>query len=216
MSFASLIALSIGAMFINNFVLSRFLGLCPFMGVSKKTETAMGMGMAVIFVMTMSSAITWIIWTFFLLPTQSNVLYLIFKAFGASVVPAQFDFSYLETIAFILVIASFVQLVEMIIQKSAPSLYEALGIFLPLITTNCAVLGVARLTTMSMHLNFLETIVYAFSAGIGFTIALLLMSGIRERLELADIPKPLQGLPIAFFIAATMSIAFLGFSGLKF
>ncbi len=216
MNFASLIALSISAMFINNFVLSRFLGLCPFMGVSKKTETAMGMGMAVIFVMTMSSAITWIIWTFFLLPTKSNVLYLIFKAFGANVVPAQFDFSYLETIAFILVIASFVQLVEMIIQKSAPSLYEALGIFLPLITTNCAVLGVAELTTMSMHLNFLETIVYAFSAGIGFTIALLLMSGIRERLELADIPKPLQGLPIAFFIAATMSIAFLGFSGLKF
>ncbi|MCD6594748.1 electron transport complex subunit RsxA [bacterium] len=216
MTFGSIIALSIGAIFINNFVLSRFLGLCPFMGVSKKTETAMGMGMAVIFVMTMSAALTWIIWTFFLLPTQSNVLYLIFKTFGASVVPAQFDFSYLETIAFILVIAAFVQLVEMVIQKSAPALYEALGIFLPLITTNCAVLGVAELNTMSMHLNFLESIVNGFSAGIGFTIALLLMSGIRERIELADIPKPLRGLPIAFFIAATMSIAFLGFSGLKF
>ena len=216
MSLASLIALSIGAIFINNFVLSRFLGLCPFMGVSKKTETAIGMGMAVIFVMTMSSAITWIIWTYFLLPGESNVLYLLFHSFGANVKPEQFDFSYLETIAFILVIASFVQLVEMVIQKSAPALYEALGIFLPLITTNCAVLGVAELTTMSMHLNFLETVVYAFSAGLGFTLALLLMSGIRERLELVDIPKPLQGLPIVFITAAIMSISFLGFSGLKF
>ena len=146
MTFGSLVALAISAIFINNFVLSRFLGLCPFMGVSKKTETAIGMGMAVIFVMTMSSAITWIIWTYFLLPGESNVLYLLFRAFGADVRPEQFDFSYLETIAFILVIASFVQLVEMIIQKTAPALYEALGIFLPLITTNCAVLGVENST----------------------------------------------------------------------
>ncbi len=216
MTFGSLIALSISAIFINNFVLSRFLGLCPFMGVSKKTETALGMGMAVIFVMTMSSALTWIIWTYFLLPGKSNVLYLLFHALGANVRPEQFDFSYLETIAFILVIATFVQLVEMIIQKSAPALYEALGIFLPLITTNCSVLGVAELNTMSMHLNFLESLVHGISAGIGFTIALLLMSGIRERLELADIPKPMQGLPIVFITAAIMSIAFLGFSGLKF
>ncbi|MCD6418225.1 electron transport complex protein RnfA [bacterium] len=216
MHIGSLVALSISAIFINNFVLSRFLGLCPFMGVSKKTETAMGMGMAVIFVMTMSSAITWLIWTFFLLPTNSNVLYLIFKLFKSDVVPAQFDFSYLETIAFILVIASFVQFIEMVIQKTAPSLYEALGIYLPLITTNCAVLGVAELNTMSMNLNFLESIIHGFSAGIGFTIALLLMSGIRERLELADIPKPMRGLPITFITAALMSIAFLGFSGLKF
>jgi len=216
MSIGSLVALSIGAIFINNFVLARFLGLCPFMGVSKKTETAMGMGMAVIFVMTMSAAITWIIWTYFLLPTESNVLYLIIKGFGGNVIPAQFDFAYLETIAFILVIASFVQFVEMVIQKTAPALYEALGIFLPLITTNCAVLGVAELNTMSMHLNFIESLVHGISAGIGFTIALLLMSGIRERLELADVPKPLKGLPIAFFVAGIMSIAFLGFSGLKF
>ncbi|RKZ27629.1 electron transport complex subunit RsxA [bacterium] len=216
MHIGSLVALSISAIFINNFVLSRFLGLCPFMGVSKKTETAMGMGMAVIFVMTMSSAITWLIWTFFLLPTNSNVLYLIFKLFKSDVVPAQFDFSYLETIAFILVIATFVQFIEMVIQKTAPSLYEALGIYLPLITTNCAVLGVAELNTMSMNLNFLESLIHGFSAGIGFTIALLLMSGIRERLELADIPKPMRGLPITFITAALMSIAFLGFSGLKF
>ncbi|RKZ32657.1 electron transport complex subunit RsxA [bacterium] len=216
MNFGSLVALAIGAIFINNFVLARFLGLCPFMGVSKKTETAIGMGMAVIFVMTMSSAITWIIWTYFLLPTQANVLYNLFHAFGANVVPAQFDFAYLETIAFILVIATFVQLTEMIIQKSAPALYEALGIFLPLITTNCAVLGVAELNTMSMHLNFLESLVHGISAGIGFTIALLLMSGIRERLEIAEVPRPMKGLPIAFIVAAIMSIAFLGFSGLKF
>jgi len=216
MNFGSLIALAIGAIFINNFVLSRFLGLCPFMGVSKKTETAIGMGMAVIFVMTMSAAITWIIWTYFLLPGESNVLYLIFKAFGKNVVPEQFDFAYLETIAFILVIASFVQFVEMVIQKTAPALYEALGIYLPLITTNCAVLGVAELNTMSMNLNFLESLVHGIAAGIGFTIALLLMSGIRERLELAEVPKPMRGLPIAFIVAALMSMAFLGFSGLKF
>ncbi len=216
MSFGSLVALAISAIFINNFVLSRFLGLCPFMGVSKRTETALGMGMAVIFVMTMSSAITWIIWTYFLLPTKSNVLYLLFKAFGADVTPDRFDLSYLETIAFILVIASFVQLVEMVIQKTSPGLYEALGIYLPLITTNCAVLGVAELNTMSMNLNFLESIVHGFAAGIGFTVALLLMSGIRERLELVDIPKPMRGLPIAFMTAALMSMAFLGFSGLKF
>lgn len=216
MNIGSLVALAIGAIFINNFVLSRFLGLCPFMGVSKRTETAIGMGMAVIFVMTMSSAITWIIWTYFLLPTESNVLYMLFKAFSESVVPEQFDFSYLETIAFILVIATFVQLVEMVIQKTAPALYEALGIYLPLITTNCAVLGVAELNTMSMNLNFLESLVHGISAGIGFTIALLLMSGIRERLELAEVPKPMKGLPITFIVAALMSMAFLGFSGLKF
>ena len=216
MNFGTLVALAISALFINNFVLSRFLGLCPFMGVSKKTETAIGMGMAVIFVMAMSSALTWIIWTYFLLPTESNVLYILFKALGKSVSPEQFDLSYLETIAFILVIAAFVQFVEMVILKAAPALYEALGIYLPLITTNCAVLGVAELNTMSMHLNFIESLVHGISAGVGFTVALLLMSGIRERLELADIPKPMRGLPIAFVTAALMSMAFLGFSGLKF
>jgi electron transport complex protein RnfA len=216
MNFGALISISISAILINNFVLSRFLGLCPFMGVSKKTETAVGMGFAVIFVMTMSSAITWLIWTYFLQPTQSNLLYIIFKAFGSNVTPSSFDLAYLETIAFIIVIASFVQFVEMVIQKISPSLYEGLGIFLPLITTNCAVLGVAELNTMTMNLNFLESIVHGFSAGIGFMIALLLMSGIRERLELSDIPRPMKGLPIAFFTAALISIAFLGFTGLKF
>ncbi len=212
----SILALSVGTIFINNFVLSRFLGLCPFMGVSKKTETAMGMGMAVIFVMTFASMFTWLIWTYFLQGTESNVLYLIAKGTGAAVTPAQFNFEYLETIAFILVIAAFVQFVEMVIQKTAPALYDALGIYLPLITTNCAVLGVAELNSVSMQLDFIRSVIHAFMSGVGFTLALLLMSGIRERLELANIPKSLQGLPIAFFIAATMSIAFLGFSGLKF
>jgi len=186
------------------------------MGVSKKTETAMGMGFAVIFVMAMSSVLCWIIWTFFLVPTESNLFYIFIKATGKAVTPDQFDLTYLETIAFILVIAVFVQLVEMIIRKSAPALYEALGIYLPLITTNCCVLAVVELNSVVMSLNFIASVVHGTAAGIGFTIALLLMSGIRERWETIDIPKPMQGLPIAFITAALMSLAFLGFSGLKF
>ncbi len=215
MDFAKLVAISVNAIFIQNFVVSRFLGLCPFMGVSKKTETALGMGWAVIFVMTMSSALCWLIRTFFLAPTESNVLYAIFKAFGANVSPAQFNLLFLDTIAFILVIAVFVQLVEMIIRKNAPGLYEALGIYLPLITTNCCVLGVVKLNA-GFSYNFLESIVFGCTAGIGFTVALLLMSGIREKFEVSAIPKPMRGMPIAFVTAALMSIAFLGFSGLKF
>ena len=191
----SLVQISIAAILINNFVLSRFLGLCPFMGVSKKLSSAIGMGMAVIFVMTVASMFSWIIYNYILVP---------------------YNVTYLYTIVFILVIASLVQLVEMILQKFSPALYEALGIFLPLITTNCAILGVAVLNTITEDYNFIESIVNGITSGIGFTLALLLMAGIREKLELANIPKPLEGLPIAFIAAGLMAIAFLGFSGLNF
>ena len=195
MNIASLIQISIGAILINNFVLSRFLGLCPFMGVSKKLSSAIGMGMAVIFVMTVASMFSWIIYNYILIP---------------------YKVTYLYTIVFILVIASLVQLVEMFLQKFLPALYEALGIFLPLITTNCAILGVAVLNTVTENYNFIESIVNGITSGIGFTLALVLMAGIREKLELADIPEPLKGLPIAFITASLMAIAFLGFSGLDF
>ena len=192
MDLARLFAIAISAILINNFVLARFLGLCPFLGVSKQLDAAFGMGLAVIFVMTMASTVTFLIYDQVLIP---------------------FGIEYLRTIAFILVIATLVQFVEMVIEKTSPSLYRALGIYLPLITTNCAVLGVAVLNIDKSY-NFLETVVHGFSAGIGFTIALLLMAGIRERLELAEIPESLKGVPIAFIVAGLMSIAFLGFSGL--
>jgi len=174
------------------------------------------MSMAVTFVMTLASAITWLIWQFLLLPTESNLIYQVAKLFGFEATPAAFDLTYLETISFILVIASFVQFVEMVIQKISPTLYSSLGIFLPLITTNCAILGVAELNTITYHYNFLESVVHGFCAGIGFTLALLLMAGIRERLEVANIPKALKGLPLAFIIAGLMSLSFLGFTGLSF
>ena len=193
MGFGEIMAIIIGAIFINNFVLSRFLGICPFVGVSKQLDSAIGMGMAVIFVMTLASIVTWLIYTFILVP---------------------FHIEYLRTINFILVIATLVQLVEMIIQKTSPALYSALGIYLPLITTNCAILGVTVLNIDSKY-NFISSTINGFSAGIGFTLALILMAGIRERLEYAEIPKALKGLPITFIIAGLMSIAFLGFAGLK-
>jgi len=200
MNLASLIQISIGAILINNFVLSRFLGLCPFMGVSKKLSSAFGMGMAVIFVMTVATMFTWPINIFIL---------------------EEHGVGYLKTIVFILVIASLVQLVEMAIQKFSPALYESLGIYLPLITTNCAILGVAILNTgenafTGTSYTFIESIVNAAMSGVGFTLALILMAGIREKLELASIPKPFEGLPIAFITAGLMAIAFLGFSGLDF
>jgi len=188
----TLLLIIISTVFINNFVLARFLGICPFMGVSKKIETAIGMGMAVIFVMTVASAVTWNIQRYILIP---------------------FDLGYLQTIMFILVIASLVQLVEIFIRKASPALYQALGIFLPLITTNCAVLGMAILTIQKDY-NFLEAIVFALSAGLGFTIALLLMAGIRERLEMADVPKPFAGTAAAYVTAGLLSLAFMGFSGM--
>jgi electron transport complex protein RnfA len=196
----SLVQISIGAILISNFVLARFLGLCPFFGVSKRLSSAIGMGMAVVFVMTVASMITWIMNNYILVPLEVE---------------------YLRTIVFILVIASLVQLVEMTLQKFSPALYEALGIYLPLITTNCAILGVALLnaainTFTGEDFTFVESTVNGIMSGVGFTLALVLMSGIRERLELARIPKPLEGLPIAFVTAGLMAIAFLGFGGLDF
>ncbi len=188
----TLILIIISTVFVNNFVLARFLGLCPFMGVSKKIETAMGMGMAVIFVMTVASAVTWNIQRFVLVP---------------------FDLGYLQTIMFILVIASLVQLVEIFIRKASPALYQALGIFLPLITTNCAVLGMAILSIQKDY-NFISAIVFALGSGLGFTLALLLMAGIRERLEMADVPKPFTGTAAAYVTAGLLSLAFMGFSGM--
>ena len=191
MEFKQLLTIVIAAVFIHNFVLSRFLGLCPFIGVSKKLDSALGMGMAVIFVMTMASLVTWMIQHYIL-----NVL----------------GISYLRTIAFILTIATLVQFVEMVIQKSSPQLYSSLGIYLPLITTNCAVLGAAILN-ITDELGLIASLVQGFASGLGFTLALILMAGIRERLEVCAVPKPLEGLPVAFLVAGLMSIAFMGFAG---
>jgi len=193
-----LFAILISTIFVNNYVLSQMLGLCPFIGVSKKLDSAVGMGLAVIFVMTMASFFTYLIYKFILVP---------------------YEITYLRTIAFILIIASLVQLVEMVIEKVSPSLYQALGIFLPLITTNCAVLGVAVLNIESgfvtAEMGLLKTVVQGFGAGLGFMLALLLMAGIRERIELADIPENLRGLPITFVTAGLLAMAFLGFSGMQ-
>ena len=193
-----LFTILIGTIFSNNFVLYQMLGLCPFLGVSKKLDSALGMGLAVIFVMTLASFFTYIIYKFVLLP---------------------YDITFLRTISFILVIASLVQLVEMIIDKVSPALYQSLGIFLPLITTNCAVLGVAVLNInsgfISSEMGLLKAVVQGFGAGIGFTLALLLMAGIRERLELADMSENVRGLPITFITAGLLALAFLGFSGMK-
>ncbi|MGD9014557.1 MAG: RnfABCDGE type electron transport complex subunit A [Candidatus Omnitrophota bacterium] len=197
-----IISTIIGMVFINNFVLSKFLGLCPFLGVSRKIKPAVSMGLAVIFVMTLSGFLTWLVYRFILVPL--NLIYL-------------------RTIVFILVIASFVQLAEMIILKKSPALYRALGIYLPLITTNCAVLGVTVLNINSFFLkgnpveaSFGLSLLQSFFAGVGFTLALLLMSGIRERLDLTDVPEALSGIPIAFIIASLMSLAFMGFNGFRF
>ncbi|MCG8500949.1 MAG: electron transport complex subunit RsxA [Firmicutes bacterium] len=189
-----LIVIALGAILIENFVLVKFLGICPFLGVSRKVETALGMGMAVTFVMVLASLITWLVQTFIL---------------------EHFHIQYLQTIAFILVIAALVQFVEMFVQKASPTLYQALGVYLPLITTNCAVLGVALLN-IQKEFNLIKSLVYGVGAAIGFTLAIVLFAGVRERLEIADIPKPLQGFPIALITAALLSIAFLGFQGLKF
>lgn len=188
----SIFIILVSSIFVNNFVMSKFLGICPFLGVSKKVETAMGMGMAVTFVMVIASIITYFIQHFILVPL---------------------GIEYLQTIAFILVIASLVQFVEMVIQKMSPTLYQSLGVFLPLITTNCAVLGVALLNIQSSY-NLVETIFHGLGAAIGFSLAIVLFAGIRERLELSDVPKSFQGFPIALITAGLMSIAFLGFSGL--
>ena len=183
-----LILLIISAAIVNNVVLSQFLGLCPFLGVSKKVETAGGMGAAVIFVITIASLVTSLIYKFILAPL---------------------DLTYLQTIVFILVIAALVQFVEMFLKKSMPALYESLGVYLPLITTNCAVLGVA-LNSVQYGYNILQSVVY----GLGFTIAIVILAGIREKMEYNDIPESWQGMPIVMVTAGLMSIAFFGFSGI--
>ncbi len=198
MELKALFVILISTIFINNYVLSQILGLCPFLGVSRKLDSALGMGLAVVFVMVMASFFTFLIYKFILIP---------------------YDIAYLRTIAFILVIAGLVQFVEMVIENVSPVLYHSLGIFLPLITTNCAVLGVAVLNTeagfLDGNLGLLKAVVQGLGAGLGFTLALLLMAGIRERLEIADIPENLKGLPITFIVAGLMAMAFLGFSGMK-
>ena len=210
-----LFIIAVYSIFVQNFVLARFLGLCPYIGVSKKMSSAVGMGFSVIFVMTLASAVTWLVYTYFLDPATSLFGY--FSPDGTAP-----DLTFLRTIAFILVIASLVQFIEMFIQKMSPALYKALGIYLPLITTNCAVLGVAVLNIdgnatigIDRSFTFIESIVQGFSAGIGFLIVLILMAGLREKLELKEIPESLKGVPIAFITAGLMAIAFLGFSGLS-
>ena len=191
--FLRIFGIIISAIFVNNFVLSRFLGLCPFIGISKKLDVAIGMGFSMTFVVTMSSIITWPVYHFILVP---------------------FNLEYLNIISFILIIACFVQLVEIFVRKFNPVLYKALGIYLPLITCNCVVLFVTLLNAQG-ELNFIESVIQGFSAGIGFALALILITSIREKLETAKIPESLKGAPMAFIIAGLMSLAFLGFSGLN-
>lgn len=183
----------ISAIFVNNIVLSQFLGICPFLGVSKKISTSLGMGAAVTFVLTLSTIRTYLVQVYVLNP---------------------FGLQYLQTLAFILVIAALVQMVEIILKKVSPALYQALGIFLPLITTNCAVLGVAILVIQRDY-NLLESVVYAFSTALGFAVALVTFAGIREQLALVNIPKGMRGMPIVLITASLLALAFMGFSGLQ-
>lgn len=202
MDVGKFMAIMISMVFVNNFILHKFLGLCSFIGVSKEIKPAVSMGFAVTFVTTMSSIISWLIYKYLLIP---------------------FDITYLRTISFILVIASFVQFVEMVVRKTAPGLYKAFGIYLPLITVNCAVLGVAVLNSEMFFINgkplpdsFLMSLAQGFFAGVGYLLAMALMSGIRERLEMYELPQSLKGVPLAFIIASLMSLAFMGFNGFKF
>jgi electron transport complex protein RnfA len=194
MSFTGLVSIALGAILIQNFIFSQFLGICPFMGVSKKMDTALGMGIAVTFVMGIASVFCWLVNTYLLVPL---------------------GLGYMQTVAYILVIASLVQFVEMFLKKSIPSLYQALGIYLPLITTNCAVLGVVLLNTQNNY-NFLESVVYGVTGGLGFLVAIVLFASVRERLDLTgDAPKSFEGFPIALVSAGLLALAFMGFSGLK-
>ncbi|MDD5019914.1 MAG: RnfABCDGE type electron transport complex subunit A [Candidatus Omnitrophica bacterium] len=198
---AKILAIVISNLFINNYILFKFMGLCPFLGVSKETKPAFSMGLAVIFVLLLSGLMTWTVYQYVLLP---------------------FGIDYMRTVVFILIIAASVQFIEMVILKISPVLYRALGIYLPLITTNCVVLGVTVLNTEDFFAggsavtgSFFYSMLQALFAGLGFMFVLLLMSGIRERLELADIPESMDGLPIAFIVASLMSLAFMGFIGIK-
>ena len=189
----SLLAISLGAILTNNFIFSQFLGCCPFLGCSSKVDTATGMGIAVVFVMGLASAICWVIYTYILVPLQ---------------------LAFLNTLAFILVIAALVQLVEMFLKKSVPSLYSALGIYLPLITTNCAVLGVVLLNVQNNY-NFIESLVYGVTGGLGFMLAIVLFASVRERIAFSDYPECFEGFPICLVSAALVAMAFMGFSGMK-
>ena len=194
MSFASVFSIIIVAIFIENVIFSKFLGICPFLGVSKKTDTALGMGIAVTFIMTLSSFITWLVYHFVLVPS---------------------GLEYLNTIAFILIIAALVQFVEMALKKFIPTLYSALGIYLPLITTNCAVLGIA-LTNITENYSLLFSILNGMFCALGFTLAIWIFACVRERIEYCDIPKAFEGFPIALVTAALLSFAFMGFAGIEF
>ena len=187
------ILIFISAIFVNNIIFSQFLGICPFLGVSKKLDTSLGMGAAVAFVMTLATIVTWLVQKFLLDP---------------------FELGYLQTLAFILVIAALVQMVEIILKKVSPALYQALGIFLPLITTNCAVLGVAILV-IQKDFNLLQGVVYAVSTAIGFALAMALFAGLREQLDLVPVPKGMQGTSIVLVTAGLLALAFMGFSGLE-
>ena len=193
MEIFKLLSITLGAILANNFIFSQFLGCCPFLGVSKKVDTAVGMGVAVTFVMGLASAVCYVVNQFILVPL---------------------DLAYMQTVAFILVIASLVQFIEMFLQKAMPSLYTALGVYLPLITTNCAVLGVVLLNVQNSY-NFIESVVYGITGGLGFLLAIVLFASIRERLVFADYPKCWDGFPIALITAGLMALAFMGFSGLK-
>ncbi len=187
-----LISLIFIYIFVENFVLQRFFGICPFLGVSRKMETAVGMSMAVVFVMTLATLVTWLVYTYVLLPL---------------------GLTYLQIVAFILVIAGLVQLVETVLRKISPTLYQGLGIFLPLITTNCAVLAVALLA-VQYEFTLVEAVVFGFAAAVGFSMALIIMAGIRERLELAKVPDALQGTAVTLITAGILSLAFMGFKGM--
>ncbi|NOR12681.1 MAG: electron transport complex subunit RsxA [Candidatus Aminicenantes bacterium] len=187
-----LIAIFISAVLVQNFVLYYFLGICPFLGVSKKIDSALSMGLAVTFVMSITAVVSWLINNLILIP---------------------YDLGYLQIVSFILVIASLVQLVEMFIRKISPPLYQALGIYLPLITTNCAIMGLALIAALNGY-SFVETVIFGFGSGIGFTLAIVLMAGIREQLDLSDVPEPLKGAGIALIVAGIMALAFNGFIGM--
>ena len=193
LSFTELFSIALGAILVNNFIFAQFLGICPFMGVSKKIDTALGMGMAVIFVMGVASAVCW--------PINHFIL-------------EKFNLVFMQTVTYILVIASLVQFVEMFLQKAMPSLYQALGVYLPLITTNCAVLGVVLQNTQNSY-NFIESVVYGVTGGVGFLLAIVLFASARERLEFSECPKSFEGFPIALVTAGLLALAFLGFSGLS-
>ncbi len=194
MSFTQVLLMMFGAVIVENFIFSKFYGICPFLGVSDKPDTALGMGMAVTFVMTLSSAATWAVYYFLLKP---------------------FGLEYLKTMAFILVIASLVQFIEMFLRKFIPALYSAMGIYLPLITTNCAVLG-AALVNIQKGYNFIESVCFGFAAAVGFTMAIVIFAGLRARMEYSDPPRAFRGFPLTLIAAGLLAMAFAGFSGVSF